>query len=778
MITGKISLIKNKEKEIAFPVTSAEAVYMPDGKTTVNEQLETMTNYLTYEMFGAKGDGITDDSEAIKLCHEQANLLGLNVKANSSKYLISSNKNIPIKTNVDWNNCVFLVNENEANFIFNIASNESSYAISLSTKINTKTTYIEELKDIKKCMLVVENSNKKQYIRYGVNADTGQNQKDIVIVSNGYVETEFVWDFDIVTSAIVYPIDENIIEIKNATFKSKANTTMSDSYIENGIIISRSNVIIDNVNHILESDAVGQPNKGFYFMHYASNVLFKNSSTYPRTYRNNIANTAIIGTYDIGVYNCCNITFDSIEGFSLDESKWGVMGGNYIKNLTVKNSKVNRIDCHKALYGNTLIENTILGNYGLMISGGGNLHLKNITTHAQYVINLRDDYGSTWDGDIILENITHKSIKEPTIFKVYHAVNHDFGYDCRLGKNLIKIDGYNVDVVDGIKDYCLLKLDVTPKTNANGLGSNEYKLAKVIDIKNAYLNDKEAGFYLFNTTIKNLYADNNFDYNVISENTVHDRFLYIKPNIYVNLENIQLVITEQTKQYGHLFNTSSDLGIGSGSDDYVSINNRVLPNFNIKNCKNLQANLYGLPSILNIDNSNVRGIITNQSGSRNILNVNNSNFNVRCETTINGGYGIRVNRGSSFFNSCTFLKPNVDGADLVCAGNSNDNLIRKAFDFLGDMTSGKLEFKVYGNFNNCIFDNEMNFNKLISVNYVRQDFGKIGNTNYNDRFIQNLNSTANRPTNPPLNFMYYDVTLAKPIWWNGSVWKDASGTTV
>ena len=44
MITGKISLIKNKGKEIAFPVTSAEAVYMPDGKTTVNEQLETKPN--------------------------------------------------------------------------------------------------------------------------------------------------------------------------------------------------------------------------------------------------------------------------------------------------------------------------------------------------------------------------------------------------------------------------------------------------------------------------------------------------------------------------------------------------------------------------------------------------------------------------------------------------------------------------------------------------------------------------------------------------------------
>lgn len=47
MITGKISLIKNKEKEIAFPVTSAEAVYMPDGKTTVNEQLDNMATDLS-----------------------------------------------------------------------------------------------------------------------------------------------------------------------------------------------------------------------------------------------------------------------------------------------------------------------------------------------------------------------------------------------------------------------------------------------------------------------------------------------------------------------------------------------------------------------------------------------------------------------------------------------------------------------------------------------------------------------------------------------------------
>lgn len=38
--------------------------------------------------------------------------------------------------------------------------------------------------------------------------------------------------------------------------------------------------------------------------------------------------------------------------------------------------------------------------------------------------------------------------------------------------------------------------------------------------------------------------------------------------------------------------------------------------------------------------------------------------------------------------------------------------------------------------------------------------------------------TANRPTTPATGAMWYDATLGKPIWWNGTVWKDAAGTTV
>jgi hypothetical protein len=39
-------------------------------------------------------------------------------------------------------------------------------------------------------------------------------------------------------------------------------------------------------------------------------------------------------------------------------------------------------------------------------------------------------------------------------------------------------------------------------------------------------------------------------------------------------------------------------------------------------------------------------------------------------------------------------------------------------------------------------------------------------------------TTAQRPPAPVVGQRYYDTTLGKPIWSNGTVWKDAAGTTV
>ena len=45
--------------------------------------------------------------------------------------------------------------------------------------------------------------------------------------------------------------------------------------------------------------------------------------------------------------------------------------------------------------------------------------------------------------------------------------------------------------------------------------------------------------------------------------------------------------------------------------------------------------------------------------------------------------------------------------------------------------------------------------------------------------LPSTGTTSNRPTQKlQIGQMYYDTTLGIPIWYNGTVWKNASGVTV
>jgi hypothetical protein len=64
------------------------------------------------------------------------------------------------------------------------------------------------------------------------------------------------------------------------------------------------------------------------------------------------------------------------------------------------------------------------------------------------------------------------------------------------------------------------------------------------------------------------------------------------------------------------------------------------------------------------------------------------------------------------------------------------------------------------------------------LNALRLYFNQV------DNFSQGINvpqtgTTADRPiSNLQVGQIYYDTTLGIPIWYNGTVWKNSSGTTV
>ena len=80
--------------------------------------------YVCYEDFGAAGDGVTNDFEAIFAAHSYANEHKLPVKTDSSKtYYISDSRidgevrSIPIRTNTDFGDTKFIIDDTNYNSI-------------------------------------------------------------------------------------------------------------------------------------------------------------------------------------------------------------------------------------------------------------------------------------------------------------------------------------------------------------------------------------------------------------------------------------------------------------------------------------------------------------------------------------------------------------------------------------------------------------------------------------------------------------------------------------
>ena len=70
-------------------------------------------DYITYEQFGAKGDGGHNDLPAIVAAHEAANQKGLPVKAkdNATYYIGGDRLTASIRTDTDWGTARFIIDD-------------------------------------------------------------------------------------------------------------------------------------------------------------------------------------------------------------------------------------------------------------------------------------------------------------------------------------------------------------------------------------------------------------------------------------------------------------------------------------------------------------------------------------------------------------------------------------------------------------------------------------------------------------------------------------------
>ncbi len=407
-----------------------------------------------YSDFGAVGDGVTDDYDAIEKAHNAANPHGQTVVADSGKtYNLGTHASaITVSTSVDWTGATFIIDDSSL-LPNNAASNSNVFLFMTDNKYTVRgiTSLSKGQKNVgvtfsTPVILHIKDGNKMQYIRQGINANAGSPQQEIILVDkDGNVDpsTPILWDYETVTTAYAYSAVDTPITIKGGHFITVANAAPRESYYyKRGIGISRSNVTVDGLKHTITGEgAEGSPYTGFIAVSYCNNVLIKDTVlTGHKVYYMATNESNPMGTYDISVTNANNVTFkDCTQTNSItDKTYWGIMGSNYAKNLTYDGCVFSRFDAHKGTHNATII-NSEIGYQKLSIIGSGTLRVENTTIHGNNIVTLRDDYGSTWDGDMIFKNITMKNTGTVTIISA-KWVNHYYGYTCYLPAN-ITIDG-------------------------------------------------------------------------------------------------------------------------------------------------------------------------------------------------------------------------------------------------------------------------------------------------------------------------------------------------
>jgi hypothetical protein len=426
--------------------------------------------FLHYSDFGASGNGKTDDMDAIAAAHTFANEHGLSVKANdgATYYIGGKNRTAVIQTNTDFGKAKFIIDdtgvENRNAHVFLVSSSLKAFkpeGIS-SLKMNQENI---DASFPGTCIVTVTNSNIKRYIRFGPNQNNGSEQTDIFIVDqNGNVDKDapIIWDFDKITDITALPIDETTLTITGGRFTTIANQAESKyTYYSRGIAIRRSNVLVDGLEHHVTGEGDhGAPYGGFINVGDCAYVKVQNAILTGRKMYQTIGSAGVtvsMGSYDLSVNRALNVSFvNCSQTNDINDSRyWGILGSNYCKNLIYDNCTFSRFDAHMGV-ANATIRNSTLGHMGINAIGSGTFTVENSTIRGRTLINLRSDYGSTWQGEFIIRNCVFvpaggKPVSA-SLFGGSYSGQHNFGYTCYMPER-ITIENLRIDDSNHPENY-------------------------------------------------------------------------------------------------------------------------------------------------------------------------------------------------------------------------------------------------------------------------------------------------------------------------------------
>ena len=398
--------------------------------------------------------------------HKYANENGLKVFADfGAKYYISAtNLSANIYTDVEWGNAEFIIDDsnitpdNRGGPIFRIQTANTAYSIDAIKTLSRDMTNLGITLPEKSIVTFIDNT-KKHYIRSLIETSGADKRDAVVADKDGSIDMDapLMWDFDNITSITVQPIEEDILYVGGGRFTTIANHTVDESSYTRGLYITRSNTVVNGVDHyIIGEEEMCAPYAGFISIVSCAYVTVKNCIlTAPKE--------AFQGSYDIGMNSTISISFiNCFQSNDInDDSYWHISGTNYCKNFVYDRCVFSGYDIHTAAV-NGAVKNSVIGYVGITVVGYGTFLMEDTTFFNSKLFRLRNDFGASWEGDLIIRNCTVTPMNDATVYVVsgVNEGNHDYGYTCYLPKN-ITIDGLNVNTLKDIAVFADFNGDIS-----------------------------------------------------------------------------------------------------------------------------------------------------------------------------------------------------------------------------------------------------------------------------------------------------------------------------
>ncbi|MBQ8641538.1 MAG: hypothetical protein IJ480_04915 [Clostridia bacterium] len=411
--------------------------------------------YITYEMFGAIGDGAADDMPAVIRAHEEANRRSLPVKAKEGAvYYIAPKKYTAIvQTSVDWTGAKFIIDdrgcEDRNAALFMVTTKNQPVELEIPSLRRGQTAIPNPAG--KELYVVVKNTNHRDYIRKGLNQNNGTARTDnFILRADGTLPSPVSFDFDEVTSVFAIPVDLESLTITGGEFTTIANQWVSEyAYHARNIVVRRSNVDIGGITHLITGELDhGAPYSGFISISGCAHVcvhdcVFTGHKIYSTI--GSAGKPVSMGSYDIGLGMSSDVSLLRCSQTTdiLDRGYWGLIGSNYCRDLLLEDCVFSRFDAHQGVTNCTL-RRCRLGWQCLNAIGSGTFLIEDTDAYGNALVNLRSDYGSTWNGDMIIRNCTWRPLGDNrSVFAGWNDATHDFGYECYLPRSVI-IDGLTI----------------------------------------------------------------------------------------------------------------------------------------------------------------------------------------------------------------------------------------------------------------------------------------------------------------------------------------------